>query len=349
MTRLFPAAAAAAALLLSPAALAADTGDLFVKVTEGQSGQIFVDGEDTGLTTPATIEDLPSGNHMVQVKGDCVSAVTQVDIAPNKLARAELDLQPLGGFVQITTTPSTASVTVDRALIQNNGQGMNVDCGAHDIQVMAPGYITQTRSLDVEMGQAYTLDFTLFPEGTGSLTVLVKPVEAAIYLDGHKVSDGPTTIDGVDAGSHRLEAFLDGYQPGEEQVELSSGETLEVKFELLEQGAAASSSASMSTTSDSGGGLNGKLLAGGGLAIVGTGLVIGGVASFSGAMEAYTYAQEELAPADYDQAVDHYNAEAVPRARRAYALWAVGGLAIAGGGTLMFIDDTPVLGISGRF
>ena len=82
---------------------------------------------------------------------------------------------------------------------------------------------------------------------------------------------------------------------------------------------------------------------------MGTGLAIGGAASFSGAIEAYNYSQDELAPADYDQAVEYYNTEAVPRARRAYALWAVGGLAVAGGGTLMFIDDTPVLGLSGRF
>ncbi len=342
MKRLIP----AAALLLSPAALAGDTGDLFVRVAAGQSGRIFIDGEDSGFDTPATIEDLPAGNHMVQVKGDCVSAVTQVDIAPNKLARAELDLQPLGGFVQIRTTPPTASVTLDGGLIQNNGQGLDVGCGTHEVQVRAPGYIAQSRELDVEMGQAYTLDVSLFPEGTGSLTILVEPVEAAVYLDGHKVSDGPTTVDGVDAGGHRVEAYLDGYQPGEEQIELSSGETLDVRIELLRDGVIAG----VETEADAERrGLNGRLLAGGGLVLAGAGLAIGGAVSFSAAIEAYNYAQGELAPADYDQAVAYYNTEAVPRARRAYVLWALGGLAAAGGGTLMFVDDTPVLGLSGRF
>ena len=340
---------------LTPAALAADTGDLFVKVGAGQSGAIFIDGVDSGETTPATLEGLPAGNHMIQVKGDCVTAVKQIDVAPDKLTRVDLELKPMGSLIQIRTTPPTASVTLDRALQQNAGAGINAECGEHTIEVSAPGYIDQRREIDVDMGQVYEYTFTLYENGTGSLSVLVDPIDATVYLDGAaQPESGPVTVNGISAGQHLVGAELDGYELLEKTVTVEAGEDESVKLTLSKVGAIGSANANDGATGNTGDtskerSINGKRLAGGGLALLGTGLVIGGVSSFSNAYAAYESAQNDLAPTDYDAAVAYYNDEAVPRARTAYALWAVGGIAIAGGGTLIFIDDAPVLGFSGRF
>jgi len=336
----------------TPAALAADTGDLFVKVGGGQTGAIFIDGVDTGETTPATLEGLPAGNHMIQVKGDCVTAVKQIDITPDKLTRIDLELQPMGSLLQIKTTPTTASVTLDGKLQQNAGAGINAECGEHTLEVSAPGYIDQRRELDVEMGQVYEYNFTLYENGTGSLSVLVEPLEATVYLDGAaQPESGPVTINGVSAGQHLVGAELDGYDLLEKTVSVSAGDDESIKLSLTRTGAVGSATANDGATgsADKERSGRGKIWAGGGLAVLGTGLVIGGVSSFSNAVEAYNIAQDELAPNNYNEAVTYYDNEAVPRARTAYALWAVGGIAIAGGGTLIFIDDAPVLGFSGRF
>ena len=104
-------------LLLAGPALAQDTGKLEVKVANGTAGRVFVDGEDTGKNAPAVIDGLSSGNHMVQVKGDCLGAFTQVDVSPGRLTTIELTLEAQGGFAfGLDPAPSAGLVEVPEAL-----------------------------------------------------------------------------------------------------------------------------------------------------------------------------------------------------------------------------------------
>ena len=64
--------------LLTSIALA--DGSIFVQTGPGQTGRIFVDGVDSGVDAPGTVT-VPAGNHLVQVKGDCLSGVGSADVS----------------------------------------------------------------------------------------------------------------------------------------------------------------------------------------------------------------------------------------------------------------------------
>lgn len=361
-----------AVLLLSSPAWAQETGEIFVNLADGQTGRVFLDGQDTGKDAPTMLKSIAVGNHMVQVKGDCLSAVAQVDVAAGRVARTEMTLESLGGFVEIQTTPDTASVTLDGQKLDGTGYfAVDAACGEHEITAAAEGFSSQTRSLNVEMGQAYKIELDLSEEGLGSLTVVIEPVTAKIYLDGHQVSVGPTTVDEVEAGDHRVEAFLDGYRPVEQQVTVASGETARVDITLEPVGAipaplpveepepepdpVADNTTDPTPTEDPAADepkekkKTGLRIAGGVVTAAGLGAVAGGVSFFNTSVSENEIAQSMQDSGDINGAQSYYDQNVVPNYQKAVGLWGVGAVGIIGGGVMLFVDDTPVVGFSGRF
>jgi len=332
--------------------LAQDTGQLFVDLAAGQEGRIFIDGADSGVDAPGSVADVAAGNHMIQVKGACLSAAGQVDIAPGRLAELSLTMKPLGGFVQVKTEPTSAEIMVDG---YPKGENMfDLPCGTHTITVSAPGYIASApRTLEVDMGEAHTLEFSLFPEGMGGLAVQVKPSEAEIFVDGQTVGAGPVVkVDHLGAGSHMVEALAEGHILEKKDVVIVEGQELLVNLELRAEGAPPPDAA-FTNRDDMVRERNpelGRLIAGGSIAAVGLGMVGGGFALFSRAAGSRAEAIDHLEQTgDYDGALE-LDAQTGPRYIGAWTLWVGGAAAMAGGSVLVFMDDgSPVVGFSGRF
>jgi len=335
---------------------------------------VFLDGQDTGQDAPTMLKSIAAGNHMVQVKGDCLSAVAQVDVVAGRVARSEMSLESLGGFVEIQTNPDNASVSLDGEPLDGAGYfAVDAACGAHSITASADGFSSQIRELDVEMGQAYKIEIDLSADGLGSLTVVIEPVGAKIYLDGHQVSVGPTTVDEIEAGVHRVEAFLDGYRPIEEQVTVESGATARVDITLEPVGAiaapipvveeavepdpvaeATTAPTPVEDTSDDDEPKENKKvglrIAGGVVAAAGVGAVAGGVGFFNTSVAENEVAQSMQDQGDINGAQSHYDQNVVPNYQKAVGLWGVGAVGIAGGGVMLLVnDDVPVIGFTTRF
>ena len=60
--------------ILCGTAAAQETGDIYVLVPEGQTGRVYLDGEDTGKDAPTTLKAVPEGQHQIQVRGPCTIA-----------------------------------------------------------------------------------------------------------------------------------------------------------------------------------------------------------------------------------------------------------------------------------
>jgi hypothetical protein len=219
--------------LLAVPAFAAETGDVFVTLVDGNNGAIYLDGNDTGLKSPATLKNVNAGQHQIQVRGDCMVASATVDVAPGRIARTEMQMSSVGGFLMLSIAPETATVFLDGVKIGTGPSlGVEADCGDHVIEATADGLASQKRTIRVEMGSALTLEFNLQQAGFGTLSMMVEPVTAEIFLDGKPVAVGPVEVNDVVQGVHTIGAILDGYEPLEKRVTVKAGQVTRLDLVL---------------------------------------------------------------------------------------------------------------------
>ncbi|MCB9795779.1 MAG: PEGA domain-containing protein [Alphaproteobacteria bacterium] len=338
-------------LLLAGPALAQDTGKLEVKVANGTAGRVFVDGEDTGKNAPAVIDGLSSGNHMVQVKGDCLGAFTQVDVSPGRLTTIELTLEAQGGFAEISVTPAAAKVTINDDPLDVPA-AIELPCGEHRLEARAPGYVTETRIVTVEMGGAYRYSLELLADGFGSLAVDVTPDGAKILVDGEKMATGDNTINQVRSGTHTVRAELNGYEPAETTVAVRPNEEVPVKLELKPSATEPDKPPPdpTPTPTPTPTARDPKRTAALALVAGGAGAVVGGTAIFLSTRDEFEYYNNKGNFSTNQERDDYYRDEVRGNAILSNTLNVAGAAMLAGGGLLLFIDDQgAVIGYTVRF
>ena len=343
---------------------AQDSGDVFVSLPKDQVGEIFVDGQPTGETAPGTVQ-VPAGSHMIQVKGDCLSDTRSADVTANQVTRLDMELKPLGGFAQINASPAGATVRLDGALIEVPA-AIELSCGRHVLKTSAERYLTDERELIVEMGGAYNINVELGMEGFGSLSVVVNPVDAKVFLDGSEVATGPTTIPEVPKGNHLVGATADDLAPREETVMVEEGKTARVELDLTIPAGTEPDPVTVEVTDPTEPkepreprDVNiGKIAGTGALVAVGVGALGAGTAIRLQGLEFHE--QYSGLDGDGDGWIDPENEaeanrlwdqEIQPRKIQSTALFAVGGIAIAGGAGVFVLleEDGGMVGVTGRF
>ncbi len=354
-------------LLLAPAQ-AQDSGDVFVTLVDGNSGAIYLDGNETGLETPATIKDVPVGQHQIQVRGDCMVANASVDVAPGRIARTELSMSAVGGFLMLDVSPAEAEVFLDGERVGTGPTlGIEADCGDHVLEATAEGLAPEKRTISVEMGSALNLSFDLQEAGFGTLSLMVEPVSAELFLDGKSVAVGPVEVDDVAKGEHTVGAILDGYEPLEERVTVRAGEVTRVDLTLTAApGEGGTGTGDTEAQEDSEKPRKEKKAkkeksGRGKRVLLGTASVLAAGAGGSlVAMSYYRYKTFYAGPngiescqtnACADSWATYYEDGIIRPKYLGYGLLAVGGVGLTATTILVIVteDGTPVVGIQGRF
>lgn len=203
---------------------AAFAGDVFVKADQ-DGARIFVDGVDTGLLTPAVVEGLPAGAHEIKVLGEgCSKGLSEVLVREHAIERLDLTLFEGTGLLTVLSTPVGARVSVDgQPLGEAPLQGQPVSCGLHLVEAGLEGYRAEQVQLEVGVDESHELVFTLEKSVTGSLVVMVEPLEAEVRVDGAPVGTGPLTLDSVEMGQHTVTASARGFEDGAVTVSVPKG------------------------------------------------------------------------------------------------------------------------------
>lgn len=216
------------ALLLALAPLPGRAAGPLRVSADRDGAKVIVDGEDTGLTTPAVVPDLAPGWHEVTVVAGCERADTRVEVG--EAVDVVLDLEPMPGRLVIETEPAQANVTIDNEPATGAiGDPIEVSCGTHSVGASYPGYQSAFVNVEVGPGQDLVLPLRLDALGKARLVVTVDPPDAAVVLDDHKLSVG--NFDGsILATPHLLEVDRDGYRVHREQFVAEEGQ--EVRFDI---------------------------------------------------------------------------------------------------------------------
>jgi hypothetical protein len=202
--------------------------------------EVFIDGNKHPDNTPAVINNVIEGLHVIEVKkapGLPWKQTVEVRATQQTKVRAELAATMNGG-VGVVRVLSDAQGA--RAFIDGTDMGpvpvdiKDVKAGDHILQVKAPGFQASERHVTVAAGGSQIVKFDLNPEGPGDqgiLKVSSMVPDALVYIDGAQVGKVPQEKK-LSQGEHSVLVKLEGYKQFEQKVRVEAGQTNTVQADL---------------------------------------------------------------------------------------------------------------------
>jgi eukaryotic-like serine/threonine-protein kinase len=145
--------------------------------------------------------------------------------APKKKAAATPAVIP--GHIAIDSNPSGASVQLDGATdpayVTPLGLS-NIQPGMHTIIVSKPGYVSETRVIDVSSGAKASASVQL-KQVLATLVVKSDPAGADVYIDGRDTKTKTPAQVSVNSGSHVVLVRLSGYLDETMNAQFALGQT----------------------------------------------------------------------------------------------------------------------------
>ena len=212
--------------------LAPNWGDITIP-TVPPGAAVLVDDEPTGVVTPGPVPII-AGERRVAVKLAGHRRWTDIlrVVAGEPRTLPEVALEPADGLVSVASTPSGASVTLDRVYMGETPLELTARPGKrHRVRVFKTGHAPAAATLEVSAGQEREIAFTL-EALQGELALIVVPEDAELLLNGESrgTAAGGFTLPAV---AHEVEIRKDGYASYRKTVTPQPGFTHQLKVRLL--------------------------------------------------------------------------------------------------------------------
>lgn len=327
-------ASAAASLLTLSCSIGTAYADGGVMVRSEPPGQrIFVDGEETGLVTPALVLGLTAGPHRFELTSGCLGGSGQALVVDGKNVELSIAATQSTGLLTVTPNPPTAAVAVDGAEGPN---ARTLPCGAHSVRVALPGFVQAVLPVEIEAGRSQVLPVSLEPLGTGALHLTVQPPDAAVKVDGRLVGTGSMVQPQLTAGPHALELTREGYAPLQQNVVLEAGAALHLNLALRPTAPAVAALPTAPATPSATRSPQVLRATGWSLTAVGVGATVFGATRFAAAGAAYAdyenRSQNGPGPAAAVEAIR--SEQVVPARNLGWTMTSLGAALVGGGVTL---------------
>jgi hypothetical protein len=205
------------------------------------NAQVSVDGREIADTTPAIVDNLDAGPHVVEVrKPPAQPWRTTVDVKPNARVKVTAELGKGGGTVRVLSNREDAEVWLDGDPKGKPPLDLTaIPPGIHLVEVRAKGFKTREERVTIQGGQSSVLKLDLVDKavvaGAGKLRVISPVPEAAVFIDGAPVGNAPLELD-LGAGMHYVMVQKPGFAKFEKQVTVEEGKLAAVTAELQSSG-----------------------------------------------------------------------------------------------------------------
>lgn len=206
------------------------TGSILV-TADVEGAPIFLDGRPTGMVTTAVIDDVPAGNHSIEIRPLEGTPFTQsIVVAAGTRAEVRARIRPTA------PTTGTIAVLVDQtgAMVRINGTTLppgahaqeGLVAGNYVVQVLLEGFEPFRREVVVVAGQTNTVDVQLTRTATppGQVNIRVNVSGATVNFDGVEHT-APAVIPNVPGGTHSVRVTAPGYQEQSLTCSNSNGST----------------------------------------------------------------------------------------------------------------------------
>jgi len=167
------------------------------------------------------ITQLASGNHNIQVFKQMYKAIKQqFEISDGDTTKLNLTLEPNFAEVQLIAADEETKLYVDDIYkAKGSWKGLLVS-GNHKVEAKKNGYLTYSKTLNVEVGKNIEEHFPNLELGYGKLNINTNPIDAKIHIDGKRHGTTPNVITLL-VGKHHIRLSKKGY--------VSIADTIDIK------------------------------------------------------------------------------------------------------------------------
>lgn len=224
-------------LVVSGRASAEDAQGILKVTTDKGSAEVYLGIEKIG-ETPLN-EYLDEGSYTIRVLKDGFEPfVRKIHIRPNQATAVSARLYPGKGSVEFLVEPSGAILTL------NGGKDTwptpvrldELKERKYTYTITAPGHEVEKGSFSFVKGHNLLVTARL-QSSAGLLSVLSRPREAIVILDGERVGQTPLAIEEVESGEHTVQIMKKGYASVFRRFDTSDGSKGEIEARLPKSGA----------------------------------------------------------------------------------------------------------------
>jgi thermopsin len=163
-----------------------------------------------------------------------------VMVLPSNVTAVNIVFNATNGSLRGTVEPTNASVWVDGSTVSVTAGAFaaTLAAGVHSVVASASGYYSYYNNVTVVSGMSTNLTIVLNPVTPpvgpdGTLSVVVTPAFASLWVDGSKVTlSGGSYSSPATPGVHSLEATATGYYPYYNNATVSSHDTTTLTISL---------------------------------------------------------------------------------------------------------------------
>jgi uncharacterized protein (TIGR02145 family) len=204
-----------------------------IKVTSApENGMtIYLDDENTGKKTPATLSEIASGEHTVKLQSQWYQPKNKrVQVNDAQTTDLQFSLDPVYANISVKTKPPSDIIIDGQKKANETWSGRLLE-GIYTIKAEKEKYYSQEKQLEVVAGKDETVNFNL--EGkTGSADIVTSPMDAVVYVDGKKQGTTPLTLNDYLMGEYELEIEKEGYGRIKKSFVIKEDETIAINEKL---------------------------------------------------------------------------------------------------------------------
>ncbi|MEZ5560786.1 MAG: PEGA domain-containing protein [Pseudomonadales bacterium] len=198
---------------------------------------VTINGKVLG-TTPTQPLDVEAGSKEVGFTLDRYQPLTlTAEITGRQQAQTvAATLRPDWADVSVSSVPTGAEIFIDDAPTGARTPAVvQIPSGEHELRLKAAGHKSYRQRLLVAAEEQRTLPEVTLERADSVLVIETQPAGAGITLNGRFQGQSPVELAVRSGVSYRVQAFADGYEPGERSVSLSAGaeQTLRIALERL--------------------------------------------------------------------------------------------------------------------
>ncbi len=185
---------------------------------------IYLNGALRRERTPATIDRLPAGEHIVQAMLDSLVGEQRVRVTRDAVTKTTLQLQPGTGSLFVTSDPPEASVTLDGRPAGTTPLLLpRVTVGTRTVVFSHADFLADSQRVNVRFNERTTAHATLTP--CGYLDIQVTPATARVFFDSRELGRDQMRLR-LPLGQYRLMIVAADYDTVRRAVTIAHGQTV---------------------------------------------------------------------------------------------------------------------------